>query len=132
MINIRETEFREESLALAIEAYRVAYLLPSNEYQSLRLEIVDAAFSVSSSIAKAFIALQNDQFEDELAIALKGIKLISKRLKRIEKTSLLEAKEIKGLQQSLWQEQQELEKLLAASQLVNTAILNPKLERACI
>ena len=73
MINIRETEIRNESLEIVVETYRVANLITDASKQLLRTKLVDSAFMVSASIAKAFIALQNDEFEADLAHALRGI-----------------------------------------------------------
>jgi hypothetical protein len=73
MINLRETEIRNESLELVVETYRIANLITDQGKQDIRMKLIDCAFMVSSSIAKAFIALQDDQFESDMAQALKGI-----------------------------------------------------------
>jgi hypothetical protein len=132
MINLRETEIRNESLEIVVETYRVANLITDSSKQSLRTKLVDAAFMVSASIAKAFIALQNDQFEADIAHALKEIDSLLESLHKIEAESLLDVEECQPLRIILGSEQQELWQLLAASQTNNSFTLSPKLEKACI
>ena len=132
MINLRETEIRNESLEIVIETYRVANLITDSSRQSLRTQLVDGAFMVSSSIAKAFIALQNDDFEADLGHALTGIDSLLDSLQEIEAELLLDAIECQPLRIILGSEQQELQQLLAASQTNNSYTLSPKLEKACI
>jgi hypothetical protein len=132
MINLRETEIRNESLEIVVETYRVANLITDASKQSLRIQLVDCAFLVSSSIAKAFIALQNDEFEANLTHALKGIDSLLESLHKIESESLLDLEECQPLRIILGSEQQELQQLLAASQTSNSYTLSPKLEKACI
>ena len=132
MINLRETEIRNESLEIVVETYRVANLITDSSKQSLRTQLVDRAFMVSSSIAKAFIALQNDDFEADLAQALAGIDILLEYLHQIESEKLLDLVECQPLRIILGSEQQELQQLLAASQSNNSYTLSPKLEKACI
>lgn len=132
MINLRETEIRNESLEIVVETYRVANLITDSSKQSLRTQLVDHAFMVSSSIAKAFIALQNDEFEAGLAQALAGIDILLEYLHQIESEKLLDLVECQPLRIILGSEQQELQQLLAASQSNNSYTLSPKLEKACI
>ncbi len=132
MINLRETEIRNESLEIVVETYRVANLITDSTKQSLRTKLVDGAFMVSASIAKAFIALQNDQFEADLADALEGIDYLLQSLQKIEVGSLLKVEECQPLRIILGSEQQELQQLLAASQTNSSYTLSPKLEKACI
>jgi hypothetical protein len=132
MINLRETEIRNESLEIVIETYRVANLITDPSKQSLRTQLVDSAFMVSSSVAKAFIALQNDEFEGELAQALSAIVSVMEYLHKIETELLVDKIECQPLRIILGSEQQELQQLLAASQTNNSYTLSPKLERACI
>lgn len=132
MINLRETEIRNESLEIVVETYRVANLITDSSKQSLRTQLVDRAFMVSSSIAKAFIALQNDEFEADLAQALAGIDILLEYLHQIESEKLLDLGECQPLRIILGSEQQELQQLLAASQTNNSYNLSPKLEKACI
>jgi len=130
MVNLRETEIREESLTLVVETYRVANLLTDSSKQLLRTNLVDSAFVVSSSIAKAFNALQDDDFESDIAKALAGIDTILEYLREVE--SILDRTEVQPLQNILNSEQQELEQLQAISQTNNSYTLSPKLEKACI
>lgn len=132
MINLRETEIRDESLEIVVETYRVANLITDSSKQPLRTKLVDGAFMVSASIAKAFIALQDDQFEADLVHALEGINSLLQSLHNIEVESLLEVVECQPLRIILGSEQQELQQLLAASQTNNSYTLSPKLEKACI
>jgi hypothetical protein len=132
MINLRETEIRNESLEIVIETYRVANLIKDPSKQSLRTQLVDSAFMVSSSVAKAFIALQNDEFEGELAQALSAIVSIMEYLHKIETELLVDKIECQPLRIILGSEQQELQQLLAASQTNSSYTLSPKLEKACI
>ena len=132
MINLRETEIRNESLEIVVETYRVANLITDSSKQSLRTQLVDCAFMVSSSIAKAFIALQNDDFEADLAQALAGIDILLEYLHQIESEKLLDLGECQPLRIILGSEKQELQQLLAASQTNNAYTLSPKLEKACI
>ena len=132
MINLRETEIRNESLEIVVETYRVANLITDSSKQSLRTKLVDGAFMVSASIAKAFIALQNDQFEADLADALEGIDSLLESLNNIESESLIDFEECQPLRIILGSEQQELQQLLAASQTNNAYTISPKLEKACI
>ena len=132
MINLRETEIRNESLEIVVETYRVANLITDSSKQSLRTQLVDRAFMVSSSIAKAFIALQNDDFEADLAQALAGIDILLEYLHQIESEKLLDLVECQPLRIILGSEQQELQQLLASSQSNNSYTLSPKLEKACI
>ena len=132
MINLRETEIRNESLEIVVETYRVANLITDSTKQPLRTKLVDGAFMVSASIAKAFIALQNDEFEAELAHALRGIDSLLESLNNIESESLIDFEECQPLRIILGSEQQELQQLLAASQTNNAYTLSPKLEKACI
>jgi hypothetical protein len=132
MINLRETEIRNESLEIVVETYRVANLITDSSKQSLRTQLVDDAFMVSSSIAKAFIALQNDDFETDLAHALKGIDSLLESLQKVESESLLDLGECQPLRIILGSEQQELQQLLAASQTNSSYTLSPKLEKVCI
>ena len=130
MVNLRETEIREESLALVVETYRVANLITDSAKQLLRTNLVDSAFLVSSSIAKAFNALQDDDFESDIAKALAGIDIILEYLQEVE--SILDGTEVQPLRNILFSEQQELEQLQAISQTNNSYTLSPKLEKACI
>lgn len=130
MVNLRETEIREESLALVVETYRVANLITDSSKQLLRTNLVDSAFLVSSSIAKAFNALQDDDFESDIAKALAGIDIILEYLQEVE--SILDRTEVQPLRNILNSEQQELEQLQAISQTNNSYTLSPKLEKACI
>ena len=132
MINLRETEIRNESLEIVVETYRVANLITDSSKQSLRTQLVDCAFMVSSSIAKAFIALQNDDFETDLAQALAGIDILLEYLHQIEYEKLLDLGECQPLRIILGSEKQELQQLLAASQTNNSYTISPKLEKACI
>ena len=132
MINLRETEIRNESLEIVVETYSVANLITDSTKQSLRTKLVDGAFMVSASIAKAFIALQNDEFEADLAHALRGIDSLLESLNNIESESLIDFKECQPLRIILGSEQQELQQLLAASQTNNSYTISPKLEKACI
>jgi len=132
MINLRETEIRNESLEIVVETYRVANLITDSSKQSLRTQLVDCAFMVSSSIAKAFIALQNDDFEADLAQALAGIDILLEYLHQIEYEKLLDLGECQPLRIILGSEKQELQQLLAASQTNNSYTISPKLEKACI
>lgn len=130
MVNLRETEIREESLTLVVETYRVANLITDSSKQLLRTNVVDSAFLVSSSIAKAFNALQDDDFESDIAKALAGIDTILEYLREVE--SILDRTEVQPLRNILNSEQQELEQLQAISQTYNSHTLSPKLEKACI
>ena len=132
MVNLRETEIREESLALVVETYRVANLITDSSRQSMRTKLVDCAFQVSSSIAKAFIALQDEDFEADIAQALTGIDSIMDYLKEVASESLLNIKELQPLYNILDSEQQELIQILAASQTSNSYAFSPKLEKVCI
>ena len=132
MINLREAEIREESLALVVEAYRVANLITDSSRQSLRTKLVDCAFQVSSSIAKAFIALQDEDFATHIAQALAGIDSIMEYLQVVASESLLDIIELQPLRDILDSEQQELTQLLAASQTNNFYTFSPKLEKVCI
>lgn len=132
MINLRETEIRNESLEIVVETYRVANLIIDASKQFLRIQLVDSAFMVSASIAKAFVALQDDQFEADLAHALRGIDSLLESLLKIEAESLIDLEECQPLRIILGSEQQELQQLLAASQTYNSYTLSPKLEKACI
>ena len=129
MVNLRETEIREESLALVVETYRVANLITDSSKQLLRTNLVDIAFKVSSSIAKAFIALQDDDFASDITKALAGIDSIMGYLQEVE--SILEIKEVQPLRNILDSEQQELLQLLTTSQTSNSYIFSAKLEKAC-
>jgi dsDNA-specific endonuclease/ATPase MutS2 len=132
MNNHRESEIRKESLDIVVETYRVANLLKSCTKPKFRTQLVDSAFLVSSSIAKAFILLQNEKIEEEIGLALKGINKIRKSLVRIEKKSLLNVSDIRPLKALLDSSLDELEALLAASQIRNIDAPSPKLEKACI
>ena len=130
MVNLRETEIREESLALVVESYRVASLITDASRQLMRTNLVDSAFLVSSSIARAFIALQDDAFEADIARALAGIDSIMAYLEEIE--MILDPVECLPLRAIINSEQQELLQLQAESQKNNLYPLSPKLEKACI
>jgi hypothetical protein len=132
MINLRETEIRNESLEIVIETYRVASLITDSSKQLLRTQLVDSAFMVSSCVAKAFIAFQNDEFEADLLRALEGIDAVLGYLDKIEFDLLLDKIECQPLRIILGSEQQELLQLLSASQIDNSYTLSPKLEKACI
>lgn len=132
MINLRETEIRNESLEIVIETYRVANLIADPSKHSLRTQLVDCAFLVSSSIAKAFIALQEDEFEADITRALEGINSLIAFLHKIETESLLDKAECQPLRIILGSEQEELLHLLAVSQTNNSYTISPRLERACI
>ena len=132
MINLRETEIRNESLEIVIETYRVANLITDASKQWLRIKLVDCAFLVSSSIAKAFIALQDEQFEVDIEHALKGIDSLQDYLLEIESEKLLEVQELQPLRFILGTEQLELQQLLSSSHANNSYTLLPKLERVCI
>jgi len=129
MVNLRETEIREESLALVVETYRVANLITDSSKQLLRTNLVDIAFLVSSSIAKAFIALQDDDFEADITKALAGIDSIMGYLQEVE--SIIDITEVQPLRNILDAEQQELLQLLTTSQTSNSYTFSPKLEKAC-
>ena len=132
MINLRETEIRNESLELVVETYRLASLITDPAKHSLRTKLVDCAFMVSSSIAKAFIALQDEEFEREIAQALNGIETILGYLQEIESENLLAISEVQPLQNILDSEEQELSQLLSTSRINNSYAFSPKLEKACI
>ena len=132
MNNLRESEIRKEALDIVVETYRVANLLKPCTKPKFRTNLVDSAFLVSSSIAKAFILLQNDKIEAEIISALKGINKLRKSLVKIEKKSLLNIKDILPLKALLERELDELENLLTASQTLNIDAPSPKLEKACI
>jgi hypothetical protein len=132
MVNLRETEIREVSLALVVETYRVANLITDSSRQLLRTNLVGSAFLVSSTIAKAFIALQDEDFETGIAQSLTGIDTIMEYLHEIESESLVDIIEVQSLRSILDSEQQELQQALAASQISNSYAFSPKLERACI
>ena len=132
MVNLRETEIREDSLALVVETYRVANLITDSSRQSLRTKLVDCAFQVSSSIAKAFIALQDEDFEADITQALAGIDSILEYLRVVASESLLDITELQPLHDILDSEQQELVQILAISQIHNSYAYSPKLEKACI
>jgi len=132
MINLRETEIRNESLELVVEVYRIANLIDDQERHELRMKLIDCAFMVSSSIAKAFIALQDDQFESDMAHALRGIGSISGYLEEIDAENLLDHTEVQPLRDILDSEGRELLQLLSASQINNSYAFSPKLEKVCI
>ena len=132
MNNLRESEIRKESLDIVVETYRVANLLKPCTKPKFRANLVSSAFLVSSSIAKAFIYLQNDKIEAEIGLALKGINKLRKSLVRIEKKSLLNVSDIQPLKVLLASGLDELEELLTASQMLNIDVPSPKLEKVCI
>lgn len=132
MINLRETEIRNESLELVVETYRIANLITDQGKYEIRMKLIDAAFMVSSSIAKAFIALQDDQFESDMAQALRGIDSIWGYLEEIVAESLLDDTEVQPLRDILDSEGRELLQLLSTSQINNSYAFTPKLEKVCI
>jgi hypothetical protein len=132
MNNLRESEIRKESLDIVVETYRVANMLKTSSKPGFRTKLVDSAFLVSSSIAKAFITLQNEQIESEIELALKEIESIRKCLLKIEKKTLLEKTDLHPLSLLLNREQVELEELLIKSRIINAEAPSPKLEKVCI
>ena len=132
MNNLRESEIRKESLDIVVETYKVANLLKNSTKPAFRAKLVNSAFLVSSSIAKAFISLQNDQIEAEIELALKEIETIRKYLVKIETKTLLAAVDLQPLDLLLDREQAELEELLTVSRILNTDAPSPKLEKVCI
>jgi len=132
MINLRETEIRNESLELVVETYRLASLITDPAKHSLRTKLVDFAFRVSSSIAKAFIALQDEQFEADIAQALNGINTILGYLQEIDSENLLTKSEVQLLRNILDSEEHELSQLLSTSRINHSYAFSPKLEKACI
>ena len=132
MVNLRETEIRSESLEIVVETYQVASLIIDPSKQVMRTKLVDCAFQVSSSVAKVFIALQDDEVEENITQALSGIDTLSEYLHEIESGSLLDSAEIQPLRIILGAEKQELLLLLADYLSKNSHTISPKLERACI
>ena len=132
MNNLRESEIRKESLDIVVETYRVANLLKTTTKPAFRTKLVDSAFLVSSSIAKAFICLQNEQIEAEIELALKEIGIIRQYLVKIGKKTLLGETDLQPLRLFLDREQDELEALLISSRILNADTPSPKLEKVCI
>ena len=132
MNNLRESEIRKESLDIVVETYKVANLLKNSTKPAFRAKLVNSAFLVSSSIAKAFICLQNDQIEAEIELALKEIEKIRKYLVKIETNTLLAVADLQPLDLLLDREQAELDELLTVSRVLNTDAPSPKLEKVCI
>lgn len=132
MNNLRESEIRKESLDIVVETYTVANLLKTTTKPAFRTKLVDSAFLVSSSIAKAFISLQNEQIEAEIELALKEIETIRKYLVKIEMKTLLAEADLQPLRLLLEREQGELDELLNVSRILNTDAPSPKLEKVCI
>ena len=132
MINIRESEIREGSLDLEVESYRIAALLANSMKKSFRNRLVDTAFLVSASVAKAFISAQENQFQNEVEKALSIIETLFVLINRIRLSEALDLKEVDPIILLLTGEKHELQELLVASQTFSNATLSPKLERACI
>ena len=132
MNNLRESEIRKESLDIVVETYRVANLLKNTTKPAFRAKLVNSAFLVSSSIAKAFICLQNERIEAEIELALKEIEIIRKYLIKIEAKTLLAVADLRPLGSLLDREQNELEVLLISSRILNADAPSPKLEKVCI
>ena len=131
MINVRETEIRSESLEIVMEAYKVANNLQDSS-TNYKGKLVDKAFMVSSRIANAFIALEDDHFETEIRLALEGIASINNDLNQLQIGPPLAKIDLQPFQLLLKNEKTELQSLLAASKANNADILSPKLGKVCI
>jgi len=131
MINVRETEIRSESLEIVMEAYKVANNLPDSSI-NFKSKLVDKAFMVSSRIANAFIALEDDHFETEIMLALEGIVSINNDLSQLQIGPPFAKIDLQPFQLLLKNEKIELQELLAASKTNNVDTLTPKLEKVCI
>lgn len=130
MINVREPEIRNESLELVVEAHLVANQLLSSDCQTLRAQLLDSAFLVSSNVANAFTALQDVQFEAELEAALTSIATMKEYLEYINANH--KHVNFRNLHNIMEEAQEELESVMADTHRINVDFITPKLEKVCI
>jgi hypothetical protein len=131
MITLRESEIRNESLSLAVDAYQFLSLLPLSLNAKVRSQIIDDSFQVSSFIAEAFQALNNEQATVAIASAierLNTLKLLLEQLSPSNQTSGL----ISSFQHRLEEMYVELTELLSALNQINADTYSAKLDTACI
>ena len=95
MINLRETEIRDESTNLVVESYRLSKLIKGSGKWQIRTKLVDTAFKVSSSIAISFASLQHDEFEAAISLAIDEINQVLTTILEIEGESLIDTSELK-------------------------------------
>ena len=131
MITNRESEIREESLALAVAAYALVGNLEKESPGYFRSQFVDNCFNVSSVIAKAFTTVQNEDSEQFVANGLEEINKIIKTTLSIRKTSD-EGKSLAIFLHLAEELKVELIELLSAIKLKNSDLFSPKLEPTCI
>jgi len=132
MINNRESEIRDKSLALTVVAYDLASSLTQLVTINLKNQILDECFNISSGIAEAFRTNQNDVSVNTLENCL--YRLISLKTLTSTDNSIRQAKT--NLHRHFIEVattlEEELEHLLEMMKRLNADEYEPKLELACI
>ncbi|MEN8250382.1 MAG: four helix bundle protein [Bacteroidota bacterium] len=132
MEKLRESEIRSESLELVVETYRIMQILPESVEHKFKIDFLNISFLISSQIADAFSALQNDQAEDNVKNALKGINDLSDHLKTLDEEKFTAQKELNEIRHLVSRIQEDLEVFLATLQIIKLDRFSPKLEKTCI
>jgi hypothetical protein len=131
MITLRESEIRNESLSLAVDAYQILSMLPVAMNAKVRSQIIDDSFQISSFIAESFQAINNEQSAVAIAFAierLNTLKLLLEQLSPSKQTSGL----INSFRHRIEELYVELTELLSALNQINADSYSPKLDTACI
>lgn len=132
MEKLRESEIRNESLQLVVETYRIVQILPEEADQRLKINFLNTSFKVSSVIANAFSALQNDEAEESIKTGLASIDDLKMNISILDKDKLAHENEFNRLKEIITLIQEDLESFLASIQIIKLDKFSPKLEVACI
>ena len=131
MITLRESEIRNESLSLAVDAYQILSLLPVSMNAKVRSQLIDDSFHVSSLIAESFQAVNNEQSAVAIATAIERLNTLKLLLEKVS-PSIETAGLLDSFRHRIEELYVELTELLSALNLINGDPYSPKLETACI
>ena len=132
MINLRESEIRDESLSLTVAAYQVLTHLEESVGQKRRNRLMDDSFLVSSLIAEAFRSSLVENSENDIKVGLSILLDLKVAAENLKVRATDQGESIDKFVHIAEELQVELTELLTAIIHLNTEIFTPKLEIACI
>lgn len=131
MINTREAEIRDASLALAVSAYDVTNHLKAPVTLAQRLELLEGSFNLSSLIAEAFATTVPAIFEGRMAAALERLLKIRSTETAFRPYATDQAISLDKFLMETEVLESELTNLLAAIDRSKAESFSPKLETTC-
>lgn len=132
MINIRESEIREEALLLTIATYEVVGNLLESTTLDQKNKLIDESFLVSSLIAEAFKTKQNEGSEQDLEVGLIKLIELNKQAESLRDQCSDNGISLDNFLHLALELQVELTELHSAMKQINSESYSPKLETTCI